>query len=80
MYQVKMFDAISNEWKPCLACSYSQAIDLFDAIQLKARTGEKLQHEFEEIEVTAIKLVELGSPPDYRERNVVKYTEIRRKK
>lgn len=80
MYQVKVLDNISATWKAGHACSYAQAIDHFDAIQRKARSGERIQMDFVDVEITAIKLVEVGDAPDYRERNVLKYTEIRRKK
>lgn len=80
MYQIKMFDEITKSWKASHVCTYAQAIDHFDSVQRKVRSGDRLQHEFIDIEITALKLVEVGDAPGYRERNVLKYTEIRRKK
>lgn len=80
MYQVKLFDELTKTWKAGHACTYQQAIDHFDAIQRVARSSEKLLHEFVDVEISAVKLVEIGPAPNYRELNVLNYTEIRRKK
>ena len=76
MYQVKAL--IDKSWRVAQGVSfnttlpYAEAIDLFDQAQKEARAAAN--------GVDAIKLVEVGPAPDYRELNVLNYTEIRRKK